>query len=214
MVNSFAPAKTVLPKWYKDLPKFVNGKPAFSPERTVAARSCVPFLESLTAGYVITLPGDVIVEMRNSKPFFSWGAAKELLSGRNPLFAAGLPTPDGYLPDHLIWKTNVAISIPKGYSALFTHPLNRFDLPFLTLSGVVDGFVMSSGSVPFFLRKGFEGTIPQGTPILQIIPFKTEDWESKEDSTLLQIAEENSIKSFAVTHGWYKNSVWKKKLYN
>ena len=32
---------------------------------------------------------------------------------------------------------------------------------------------------PFFIKEGFTGLIPYGTPIVQIIPFKRDDWKSK-----------------------------------
>ena len=35
---------------------------------------------------------------------------------------------------HNLWT----IEAPEGYALLFTHPVNRFDLPFTTLSGLVD----------------------------------------------------------------------------
>ena len=35
---------------------------------------------------------------------------------------------------HNLWT----IEAPEGYSVLFTHPVNRFDLPFTTLTGMVD----------------------------------------------------------------------------
>jgi hypothetical protein len=35
---------------------------------------------------------------------------------------------------HNLW----IIEAPDGYAVLFTHPFNRFDLPFTTLTGLVD----------------------------------------------------------------------------
>jgi hypothetical protein len=32
---------------------------------------------------------------------------------------------------------------------------------------------------PFFLKENFSGVIPYGTPIVQVIPFKRENWKSK-----------------------------------
>jgi hypothetical protein len=36
-----------------------------------------------------------------------------------------------------------------------------------------------SGNIPFFIKEGFSGVIPKGTPIAQVIPFKRESWTSK-----------------------------------
>ena len=35
---------------------------------------------------------------------------------------------------------------------------------------------MGWGNVPFFIKSGFEGVIPAGTPIAQLIPIKREKW--------------------------------------
>ena len=61
---------------------------------------------------------------------------------------------------------------------MITHPLNRNDLPFITISGIVDGnFAISAdGNVPFYIKNNFEGIIPQGTPIAQLIPFYRQNW--------------------------------------
>lgn len=126
-----------------------------------------------------------------------------------------LPIPAGHNPTHYIWKFPVSVEFPAGYSALITHPLNRFDLPFTSLSGIVDGnFVLSSsGNYPFFLKENFEGVIKQGTPIVQIIPFKRESWLSKKDLSLKEKSRIGLKKTTSVLHGWYKKNFWQRKTY-
>ena len=64
------------------------------------------------------------------------------------------------------------IKLPKDYSLLFLSPINRFDLPFLSITGIVD-CDMYTGTVhfPFFIKNSFTGIIEKGTPIVQIIPI-------------------------------------------
>ena len=99
---------------------------------------------------------------------------------------------------------------------LVTHPINRFDLPFQTLSAVIDGgfTVAGDSNIPFFLKKGFVGVIPQGTPIAQVIPFKQGSWNSELESGLLQEGKLIGQRSHAVLYGWYKKTFWTKKQYN
>jgi hypothetical protein len=114
------------------------------------------------------------------------------------------------------WKFSAAISIPLGYSFLLTHPINRHELPFTTVSGVVDGGFVTNpiGSLPFYIKDGFEGVIPQGTPIAQIIPFRQENWSSKIANGLVNIGKKHGEQSKAVLSGWYKKTFWTRKNYN
>ena len=65
--------------------------------------------------------------------------------------------------------------MPEGWSVLFTHPLNRDDLPFRTLSGIVDCDRFGDGLVHFpavWTDAEYEGTLPADTPVAQAIPFQ------------------------------------------
>jgi hypothetical protein len=93
----------------------------------------------------------------------------------------GMPVPIGCSPEQFAWAPTYGFEVPLSHSVLVTHPLNRFDLPFITTSGIMEtkSMSVSAGQVPFFVKKGFDGFIPKGTPFAQVIPFKREDWESE-----------------------------------
>ena len=120
---------------------------------------------------------------------------------------------------HFAWWADWAVELPLGYSALYTHPLNRFELPFLTASGVVDNDkVHLPGTMPFFLLKGVQGVLPAGTPYAQIIPFKREHWEAEIDVSLS--AEQISVRKKAnlakyrqPDGGVYQREVWERRKY-
>jgi len=87
------------------------------------------------------------------------------------------------------------------------------DLPFQTLSGIVDCDVHpNSVFVPFFLKKDFEGIIPAGTPIMQLLPFKRESWESSK-GPVNKMARFSSdlVKRYAMHN--YRRLYWSKKSY-
>ncbi|WP_138919474.1 hypothetical protein [Oceanicola sp. S124] len=66
------------------------------------------------------------------------------------------------------------LEVPPGWSLLFTHPMNREELPFRTLSGVVDCDLFRDGYVHFpalWTERDFTGTLPAGTPVAQVIPI-------------------------------------------
>ena len=208
-----SPIKEHLPRWYKaSSPQIFTGKkvPTFNNN---SVKACVPFLDAMVSGYSIPLPADVVVEIVNGEPVFTWGTPYAIVEVRPGIVMQQFEIPNGFLKSFPAWKTQAFIELPKGYSALVTHPLNRFDLPFETFSGIVDNHVMFNGSLPFLLREGFEGLIPAGTPIAQVIPFKREAWVSETDPTLSQKAEVNRAKAFGILRGWYREYVWQKKSY-
>jgi hypothetical protein len=94
--------------------------------------------------------------------------------------AAGTPFFD---EDRFIIKFNNfwTAETPPGYSLLFTHPINRSDLPFTTLSGLVDCDTFHHSPIHFPARwhdANFNGTLPKGTPVAQCIPVKREIWNA------------------------------------
>jgi hypothetical protein len=84
------------------------------------------------------------------------------------------------------------------------------------LTGIIDGgFIMSvNGSIPFYVKEGFEGVIPQGTPIAQLIPFRQENWLSKKTKGLVVLSNQDKLRSNSLIYGWYKKTFWTRKKYN
>jgi len=205
-----------IPEWYRKIPNFAGNSPviANNTKPNITVKTCMPFLDSLTTGYMVTTWQDIQVVQDNGKALISWVLQPEPLIMRDKSINSLMPTPHGYEDTHFSWISPLNYQTPKGISMMLTHPLNRFDLPFLTLSGIVDSEDgMVGGQIPFFIKKGFEGIIPKGTPFAQLIPFKKENWLSEEDPSLLKKGQEINYLSNSVIKGWYKNSRWKRVSY-
>jgi hypothetical protein len=216
--NSFVPSVNLIPKWYKDSPKWRNNEVSSVPQGGInsTVKSCYPFLQAMSNGYTLTLPIDIYIKRDGDAPFITWKqGAPEVLLLRPPKSHEGVPVPHGHEPLDLAWLIRTCFRVPVGYSWLFTHPLNRFDLPFTTLSGIVDGgFTMPDGAtIPFYLKSGFSGVIEQGTPIAQIIPFKNNNWKSVESDKLLLESHKQAQMSKSKLSGWYQKTWWNKKTY-
>jgi hypothetical protein len=211
------PIKKHIPDWYKQIPFYQDNANVLKTDsiKHQTVKQCMPFIDALTTGYVLELWCDILVTQGNDvAPNLQWRTNQDPLQTRNANTAITMPVPAGHYPQGFSWSMPYSLKTPKGYSAVFTHPLNRFDLPFTTLSGVVDSDnVVYAGNFPFFIKKEFEGVIKKGTPILQIIPFEREDWESRENKDLLEEGERARRKSMAVISGWYKHNVWQRKSY-
>jgi len=176
------PAVGALPDWLKTMP----GE-AFNPwigETEDTVKRCPPFVDAMTLGFVIPLLCDVKVE----KGEFTWDAKlpatlsdsypRSPMGFHHPSQAAGTPLfdPDGLvLKFHNLWT----IQAPSGYSLLFTHPANRLDLPFRTLTGLVDCDLFHDAFINFpaiWHDHSFAGVLERGTPIAQCVPIRREVW--------------------------------------
>jgi hypothetical protein len=228
--ENIKPAKSFIPEWYKDSSRYVGNNDklqvSLDGNSNPGIKLCSPFLDSLTTGYIATLWQDIYVEKTELGSSIRWRPSqheKHIESSDSPVNerprrngpAEHLPTPAGHQEQHFAWLHPYTFELPEGYSAIVTHPLNRFDLPFTTLSGVVDAdlFPMVPGNIPFFIKNNFSGLIKQGTPIFQIIPFKRESWKSEIDPGLIEKIKQVRFKSTSVFSGWYKKNSWSKKHY-
>lgn len=208
------PTKLNLPEWYKSQPSYTNGvkTPDGINETTATVKKCMPVFDALTAGYLITTSTDIYVkQLPNKGVFYEWKSLNHIgFQGK------------GQFEHHPEYKGNDlpkvmspwAIKTPKGYSCLFLAPMHRENV-ITVLPAIVDtDSYVNSVNLPFTLTNPtFEGIIPSGTPICQVIPFKREKWiteESLED----HLTKESRWAVLSVWFDAYKNKFWDKKQYD
>jgi hypothetical protein len=173
--------KGYVPEWYKKAElSFDVVNPSGLITKSSGLRSCVPFLEAMTSGYCLVTPVDIEFSLdKNGKLRADWDSSTPSapIDVRDNASGRTIPRPDGYSDVHYVWSSQWGWKVPRGYSVLVTHPLNHFELPFITMSAVVDSDTLfTHGNIPFFLKKDFIGTIPAGTPVAQLIPIKRAKW--------------------------------------
>jgi len=222
LILNVSPAKQFIPDWYKNSSQKMKGFEKFSlfPENPIGTTStykkCSPFLDSLTNGYIFYLSKDIEVTIQdNGNPFILWrGGPYDMISNHSKSQWDGLIYPENCHPHVFKWENQFTIKTPKGFSTLFSHPHNRFDLPFQTLSGVVDTDKYNlEVKFPFFLKKNFVGIIEAGTPLVQINFFKRHRWYKKLKTYNEDFTTKENIKFFSKIDRSYKNFVWQKKEY-
>ena len=217
--HSPAPSVKKLPSWYNAIPRFVDNEKKFkffaNGNVNSTVKWCNPFLDSLTAGYMITLENDLFVALENGEHSFAWkSGGSEYISNHDKRQVSKEMVPQGFDPQPFKFLNNWSIKTPKGYSALFIHPLNRGDLPFYTLSGFVDTDDYNQPvNFPFLIREDFEGIIPAGTPIAQVIPIKRESWTHEIGEFSEDFVIKSSAKFNSTIYRAYKNLFWKRKDY-
>ncbi len=183
-------------------------------------KACPAIFDIMGAGYVYKTPCDMEVYLDASgliQISVSDEKYKDFIQDRPPM--PQFKHPHGYHDKHFAWWADWAVELPDGYSALYTQPFNRFELPFLTTSGIIDNDkVKLPGTMPFFIIKGFTGTIPAGTPYAQILPFKRDHWESEIDTSISpqDMMEKNRLNSEKYRQpdgGIYIKEVWERRKY-
>lgn len=216
-LTNLSSAKNYIPDWYKKADRFVGKNPILNSDSVQGQQTvklCAPFLDSLTSGYIAELWQDLQVRQINGIPTFTWNQKPDVLEGRPAEIIQGMPISSRYGHDVYAWKSPYYFQTPPGYSCFVSHPLNRVDLPFFTLSAVIDSDCgVNAGNIPFIFEKGWEGIVPAGTPILQILPFKRENWKSEEDKKIIDVGEKNRFLSTRKVSGFYKQTHWRKKTY-
>jgi len=225
------PSKLNIPEWYKKLEHTILNK---------TIKGCMPFLDTLTTGYILKMPQDFHVRhnvdnkdekgeiFKDSFQTFGLHENSQLLYAKNINLNSGMSIHhikqlrDSPLIDknknlnfYKIlnpWK----IKTPKGYSCLFVPPLNNADDRFSIISGIVDTDAHPlEVNFPIVINGDkypiLETTIKKGTPYVQIIPFKRESWKMKlKPGKQKDIQKHNLLYQLTLLNN-YKDKYWNKK---
>jgi len=213
------PSIKYIPEWYKNIEPFTNGDkklkfPFSAGMPNVSLKKCVPFLDAISTGYMAILEDDIHVEQVEEEPHIRWRTSEERITWHSPEQFSNFPIPDSYHYMVAKWVNHWTVIVPKNYSVLFSHPSNRVDLPFFTLSGLVNcGDYRNPVQFPFLLKRGFEGIIESGTPICQLHIIKNEKWKTKVMEYDYKRVYKNN-KTFQKTFiGSYKKNFWSRQSY-
>ncbi len=167
------PARSALPDWLRAMPANARSEIHGRDIRTV--KQCPPFVDAMAYGVMILLPCDITVD----RGAFSWdwdipvpateGHPRSPLSFHVAAQFNGTPfAGDGRAA--LKFNSFWTIELEPGWSLFATHPVNRDDLPFRVVSGLVDADLFHDGGINFpalWTRADFSGVLPKGTPVAQ-----------------------------------------------
>jgi len=216
------PAKNYLPEWWKNTwtygivekdtkLRMVNGS------TNVTMKKCQPLLDGMTHGYILETQYDYIIDQAPNNPdgfTLSWKVDEPVFQ-KHGQHSMNMETPPGYhkQPVKFIW--NMIPRTPKGYSLLFIQPMGHNDLPFKAIPAIVDADDdMTNYTIPGWISDHHEGIIPAGTPVVQLIPIKRDDWEAtfsyfEEDEH--DILDKRTFRANILNN--YVNRIWKKKKF-
>jgi hypothetical protein len=159
------PAVQGIPEWFKTMPQ--RSFSTVSQDEQLTLKKCPPFIDAMTYGFLIPIDFHDNSQVTGS-PF--------------------------HVDDEVLLKFNGfwTIELPPGYSLLITHPINRLDLPFETLTGMVDADRYRDNFINFPARwrdRDFNGVLPKGTPLAQCVPIKRDEWTARFETIDGQAAE-------------------------
>jgi hypothetical protein len=215
------PSSFFIPDWYKEMSSYMTEKKDLTPGNTTSGtiKKCMPVFDAITAGYILVTSVDVWISKKMSDNgeiefYYQWSDSNAVQF--HPIEQAPTyPKRNGHISSYPKWTNNWSIKTPKGYSTLFTQPMHRKS-PFTILEGIVDTDEYTPPvNFPFVLNDiSFEGLIPAGTPMVQVIPFKRDNWKmelGKEKNILEQTKMAKKLKSRFFDS--YKNQFRKSKVY-
>jgi hypothetical protein len=191
------PVKLNIPEWYKKLEHSLLSK---------TVKGCMPFLDTLTSGYLLKMPQDFAIrhnvnntnekgeEFKDSFQTAALNDVSQIIHAKAMNFNSSIDVhsvkqvegspyveKNKNLPFYKIinpWK----IKTPKGYSCLFISLLNNADDRFSIIPGIVNTDTFPNEiNFPIVINGDkypvLETIIKKGTPYVQIIPFKRDSWK-------------------------------------
>ena len=216
-LNFFPPKPAIkeIPEWYKNTPEYAGdqGKKIIETGTTPhTIKKCIPVFDAITTGYIIYTQVDIQVVKKDNTPYYFW-PSQEAISF-HPIEQAPLHPKKNELP-YPKWNNPYGISTPPGYSVLITQPFHRDSL-FTIFDAVVDTDKYKSPvTIPFTMNNlDWEGIIPAGTPMAQVMPFKRESWQHDLGSGKEREEQEKiTAQLLSLFFNSYKKQFWSRKEY-
>lgn len=189
------PGDRAIPEWFRKTARATTKDKFpkdFIDQKNITIKKCMPVLDAMTGGYVIRSPADIHIKAwQDDKDIYydaNWCNSGNMKHdfihhhgtwqlGKHALF-------DKKVPDAMALKFNTWFHIvtPPGYSCLFTSQHNNDhlkDLGIEFINAIVDtDNYHPTINFPFiFTNLSKDGAlISQGTPLVQVLPFKRESW--------------------------------------
>lgn len=213
------PMSKNIPQWYKDQPSYIVQEN--QPVDGVTIKGCQAIFDMITTGYLLLCPVDIEIDTTENNKIFK--ISEEYKNLRPPLIGdhdmkqiSHYPFNNNFFTDYLFRvKMAWVVGTEKGYSCLFMEPQHQDYIPLHAVSAIIDtDTLLSDGLFSFFVDKGFKGTIKKGTPLVQVFPFKRDDWVADFNKDFdFNIIVEQRKKVRSLFTGGYKKFYWHKKNY-
>ncbi len=204
-------AQAAIPDWFRRLPG-VDSTQLSATNNALTVKRCMPFLDALTLGWIVPLAATVRLEISDDGRAVNagWEFDRIMVSNHGAHQVAGNPhEPRPPMKFHNYWTIRTA----PGWSSLIVPAMNRPNGIVDVLAGVVETDVYSAPINFPFIATGTDGvhTLPQGTPLVQVIPFRRDD--HRDDGVVRAETDEEAAgrrriqRSTQASQGWYRRTI-------
>lgn len=185
------PAKMNLPEWYKNLDSYIEGMDltAFSmaqnqfPSSVFTVKRCLPVQDYIMSGYTIFTNTEILMStLKPEEDFqdFLWSIPRpdNTIFGTHPHRQCPISF-SGKRHNYIKIYSNWSIKTPPGYSCLLSQPFynNEDRITFLPAIVDTDTYNDSVGFIGYINPKYEHIKLEAGTPIMNVFPFKREEWK-------------------------------------
>jgi len=205
-----------LPDWYKKTQSYQNNikELDYNLNTNATIKKCIPVFDVITSGYIIPTYCDLWIKKTENNEIVYITSGDINIEFHSTSQAPYHPNMNNY--PYPKWINPWGIKTPPGYSSLFIPPVHGGNVHFSILEGIVDTDMYSAPvNFPFVLNDtSFEGLIPAGTPMAQVIPFKRDSWSIEiGNEENINSSRENIKKLNSRFFDRYKNMFWTRKSF-
>jgi len=219
------PARVNIPEWYKKTPNPTD-------HTRLTIKACKPFLDTLTAGYILkntidqkinfNVPGpdgklNTWVRTRADLDEFdhnSWNINFNKGHEVHPIeqiggMACPFAKQNKGFPIYKI-SNPWLVTVPKGYSVLYLPPINRPNDRFEIIPGIVDGPMIIPTNFPIVFKKEGTWVLKKGEPVATVFPFKKESWKMEIKTKDPDKHTSNLFRYASYLRRFYEDKIWNK----
>lgn len=175
------PASKFWPEWFKNQRPIIDGN---DQQYASTVRKCPAILDILSTGYIIPLWSDFKLKRtnKNEMGYLMPPAASELFGG---ITTHAKPQIDNYPFDNDTFPGSVkfmnpwGIVTPPGYSCMFVSPYYHSHPHIRAMNGIIETDRYHEAHINTFFNAKIneEIELKRGMPLVQVIPFKREEYE-------------------------------------
>ena len=163
----------------EDYPKWLNDTNPDQNEFSV--NHCTPVMDYINSGYIIYNTYEYILKEKIQN--FQKGTELETVNPRpklraiNPAVMGGSCLPQKDIKSYFKIETDFKVITPPGYSCLVMQPFYDFNKDYQLLPGIIDTDKYDWTISTMGYTKNPDIRLMAGDRLLQIIPFKRENWK-------------------------------------